>query len=332
MSYNYEEKETEELIDGAGNTVFENIYKNCQNEIKDKIITKLLSKIEEQNKYINTLEKENKKIKDNFIYVLKRILSNKEEYNTYNNLSNISFTNNSTSRNKYESRNKAEYRIRQSSTSREKTQTNYSVIDNKKNSKYIFDINSSIDNMSVGDSPDYKKNNNNINEKKAKKYLNALYRSNFGGAEGTPYSNFINKNTSIYDELFPKNLNTTFIYTETGSKNETPYRRKDSGSFSKRLKSTGIRKKYIMETLEKYKIDKINKILHKNENENGSVTERRNYSIDKRNKKNTRNNVIPNYKYKRNIKNVLNHELDRKYKSKNNISISKRSPYLLNKF
>ena len=78
-------------------------------------------------------------------YILKRILSNKEEYNTYNNLSNISFTNNSTSRNKYESRNKAEYRIRQSSTSREKTQTNYSVIDNKKNSKYRFDINSSID-------------------------------------------------------------------------------------------------------------------------------------------------------------------------------------------
>ena len=329
MSYNYEENDTEELINGAGNTVFENIYKKCHNEIKDKIITKLLSKIEEQNKYINTLEKENKKIKDNFIYILKRILSNKEEYNnTHNNLSNISFTNNSSSRNKYESRNKAEYKIRQNSTSREKTQTNYSVIDNKKNSKYRLDINSSIDNMSEGDSPDYKKNNN-INEKKAKNYLNALYRSNFGGAEGTPYSNFINKNTSIYDELFPKNLNTTFIYTETGSKNETPYRRKDS-SFSKRLKSTGTRKKIRMETLEKYKIDKINKILHKNEN--GSATERRNYSIDKRHKKNNRNNVIPNYKNKRNIKNDLNNDINKIYKNKNNIYISKRSPYLLNKF
>ena len=88
MSYNYQDND-EELIEAAGVTIFENVFKQCRHEIKDQIITKLLAKLEEQNKTINSLEKENKKIKDNFLYVLKRILSNKDEYSINNNFSNI---------------------------------------------------------------------------------------------------------------------------------------------------------------------------------------------------------------------------------------------------
>jgi len=62
MSVNYDENR-EQLIQQAGETIFENIYKNCENEIKDEIITKLLSKIKYQNKKIESLEKENKKNK-----------------------------------------------------------------------------------------------------------------------------------------------------------------------------------------------------------------------------------------------------------------------------
>ena len=37
------------IINEAGKSIFKNIYKNCQNEIKDLVITKLLNKIKELN-------------------------------------------------------------------------------------------------------------------------------------------------------------------------------------------------------------------------------------------------------------------------------------------
>ena len=37
MSYNYQDND-EELIDAAGVTIFENVFKQCRHEIKDQII------------------------------------------------------------------------------------------------------------------------------------------------------------------------------------------------------------------------------------------------------------------------------------------------------
>ena len=337
MSNNNEEK-NEQLINEAGETIFENIYTNCQNEIKDQIISKLLTKIEQQNKKINELEKENKKLKDNFTYVLKRILSNKEEFNSNNiKQSNIISNYNSVSskQNKQsQSRNIAFYSINQNN-SIDYNKPNYSTLESINKSKKILNNNNSVDNFSIVDIDGSQ--NNNINEAKAKKYLNDLYRSNFGGTEGTPYSNFINKNISLYEELFPSNANKSSIFSDVGSSYESPYKKGNNRNNSKRNKSTEFRKKMLIEDFDKISNEDKNK-LYKNKNvrnknfESGSITDRKNNSIDKKNKNNyyirNHNKNFNSYKFKDNKKSVVKNESNKK----NNISFVKRSPYLLNKY
>ena len=339
MSNSYDESD-EQLIDQAGETVFENIFQNCQNETKDKIITKLLAKIMRQNMKINSLEKENKKLKDNFIYVLKRILSNKDEY-SHIRMNNFNY-NYSVSRNKSKDSRNASYSMRDESY--DKYKTNYSIVDPFNKNRIKYDINNSYDNLSLGGESIEDNEKNDIKEAKAKKYLNALYRNNFGTTtDGIPYSKFINKNISLYEELFPKPTFKNSIYTETFSNFESPDRTNDNKSLSRRTKSTGLRKKIRLEDLEKNLIrqygnkdffhQKIKNNYHQN-NENHSVTERRNHSTEKkpRNhyKPKIRNTAIQSYKFKRNIKFSGNNESNKK--NKNNVTYIKRSPYLLNKF
>lgn len=341
MSNNYDEND-EQLIDQAGETVFENIFQNCQNETKDRIITKLLSKIMRQNMKINSLEKENKKLKDNFIYVLKRILSNKDEY-SYNRTNNFNY-NYSASRNRSKDSRNASYSMRDESY--DKYKTNYSIVDPFNKNRIKYDINNSYDNLSIEGENVEDNEKNDIKEAKAKKYLNALYRNNFGATtDGIPYSKFINKNISLYEELFQKPALKNLKYTETYSNYESPVRTNDnkSLSLSKRTKSTGLRKKIRLEELEKNLIrqygnkdffhQKIKSNYHQT-NENHSVTERRNHSTEKKprnhNKPKIRNTAIQSYKFKRNIK--LNGNNESNKKNKNNVTYVKRSPYLLNKF
>ena len=339
MSNNYDESD-EELINQAGETVFENIYQNCENGIKDRIITKLLSKIAQQNLKINSLEKDNKKLKDNFIYVLKRILSNKEEY-SLNRMNNFNY-NYSASRNKSKNSRNASYSMRDESY--DKYKTNYSIVDPFNKNRIKYDINNSYDNISMGGESNEDNEKNDIKEAKAKKYLNALYKNNFGTTtDGIPYSKFINKNISLYEELFPKSSLNNYIYTETFSNLESPDRTNDNKSLSRRTKSTGLRKKIRLEELEKNLIrqngkkdffhQKIKNDYHQN-NENHSVTERKNHSTEIRprnhNKPKIKNTAIQSYKFKRNIKFNGNNESNKK--SKNNATFIKRSPYLVNKF
>lgn len=333
MSNNYSEN-YEGLINEAGNTIFENIYKNCQNEIKDQIITKLLSKIEQQNKKIDLLEKENKKIKDNFTYVLKRILSSRDEYNIKNKQNNAYvYSNDRNKSNK--AKNNPSYTIR-----RNFNKENY--IKNYYSKKEFSNIDSSIDNRSIEDSIDEAQNND-ILEAKAKRYLNDLYRNNFGGTDGTPYSNFINKNISIYEELFPKSINNNSILSEIGDRYESPYKRNTNKKISKRNISTEVRRKKIhIEDFENKINHKQNKDIvtyterlnssidrkSRNNNESEPYTDRLNRSVDKKNK-NRYNNLL-NYRFKKNDYNGYYTESNKKNK-KNNISFEKRSPYLLNK-
>ena len=327
MSNNYEEN-NKQLINEAGNTIFENIYKNCQNELKDEIITKLLTKIQEQNQKIDSLEKENKKLKDNFVYVLKRILSNKDEFSSNNSKTNNINTNyNGNNDRQIKGRNNnISYAIKQQN-SKEIYKINNLKIESLNNSKNKNDLNNSTDNMSIGDNMDDEQKNN-INEAKAKKYLNDLYRNNFGGTDGTPYSNFINKNISLYEELFPKQVNKSLVFPDNILNYETPYKRNESKSSSRRNRSTGIRKKILIEDLDNDKTTQ-------NKNNEKGITERKNYhSIEKKSRncynERNRNNALRNYKNKKYEKYSLTNESNKK--SKTNFSTVKRSPYLLNKY
>ena len=329
MSINYDEN-SEQLIQEAGETIFEKIYKNCENEIKDAIITKLLSKIKQQNK----------KIKDNFIYVLKRILSSRDEYG-YNRVNNF-ISNNSTSRNKSNYSRNASYSLRNDST--EIYNINYSIIDPYNKNKIKYDINNSYDDLPEEESSDENQKND-IKEAKAKKYLNALYRNNFNtNPEGVQYSYFINKNMPLYEELFPKQEPKKYIYTENDYSYETPYRSiKDS---AKRNKSACFRNKNRIEDIEKQLIkqygnrDLFYQKIKSSRNqgnisvcnhENKSVFDRKNNTTDKKNRyhnyEKAKNSIIQNYKFK---KNERNNEPNKK--TKNNLTFLKRSPYLINKF
>lgn len=167
----------EELADQAGETVFRNIYKNVKNEIKDNIITKLLNKIERQEIKIQNLESENKKLKEDYTYTLKRIILTKNELTPYNQINNIS---NKYNTNEFNSRNIG------SNLGHKKMKTinedNYDT----------FDTTNDSDKQGL----DYK----------VKKYLNNLCKKNASNStEGTSTSHYIGKPISIYDELFPKN-------------------------------------------------------------------------------------------------------------------------------
>ena len=69
----------QKIIDSAGTTQFKNIYKNLQTEIKDKIITKLLSKLDIQNKQIEEYKQEIISLKNDLVYLLKRVILSKNE-------------------------------------------------------------------------------------------------------------------------------------------------------------------------------------------------------------------------------------------------------------
>ena len=69
----------QKIIDSAGTTQFKNIYKNLQTKIKDKIITKLLSKLDIQNKQIEEYKQEIISLKNDLVYLLKRVILSKNE-------------------------------------------------------------------------------------------------------------------------------------------------------------------------------------------------------------------------------------------------------------
>ena len=65
---------------GADRSQYYDLYKEMQNQIKDKVITKYLGTIENQAKELSDLKKENTLLKNQLTYILKRILLNKNDY------------------------------------------------------------------------------------------------------------------------------------------------------------------------------------------------------------------------------------------------------------
>ena len=69
----------QKLIDSAGETQFKNKYRSLQVEIKDKIITKLLSKLNILNKRVEEYKQEIISLKNDLVYLLKRVILTKNE-------------------------------------------------------------------------------------------------------------------------------------------------------------------------------------------------------------------------------------------------------------
>ena len=187
---------------------FDPLYKDVQNRIKDKVITKFLLTIQQQNKELSELRKENTLLKNQLTYILKRILLNKSDFNQAVKTTRINNLNNSLYYNK-----------------------SMVVNNNNKNSNSMLRPLRSVENYRVVSDNLYKDNNNsstNINiigsenngqlntssavDNKISSYLNSLYRHNFNNGNRNNY--FLNKKSTLIEELFPNKNNSFYLSTE----------------------------------------------------------------------------------------------------------------------
>ena len=184
------------------------IYNQIKEEIKNVVINKYINQIDSLFKQIEYLKKENALLKNDLIYILKRVLLFKNDNNinnqtsnlyklSHNGLSNTSLLNNKTynsffsSGKTINSDNNYNYRNINNSISKSPTeQRRYSIDDDYRKGNSSFSPIETSRQMNV---------NNKINF-----YLNSLYKNNFAEecAAGTNSIHLLNKNQSIYDELF----------------------------------------------------------------------------------------------------------------------------------
>ena len=209
------------------------IYQKIKEEIKSVVITRLLNQVETlQNKY-NKLQKENSLIKNDLIYILKRVFLNKADYiNLLNsNLPNGN-RNSLMKKNIYSmgssvsSPNNNSYLNCKSYNSLLSSQENINNNDNNYNNTSINKKRIEQRRYSIDD--DTKKNNSTLSpletslqfnmQNKIDHYLNSLYKHNFAEecASGTSSVHLLNKEQSIYDELFSnKNKAKSLTYINT---------------------------------------------------------------------------------------------------------------------
>jgi len=206
---NYQENGSE-----YGKSQFYDLYKEIQNEIKDKVITKLLLQVQNMYSELSNLKLENTSLKNHLSYILKRILLHKNEYNFINNKKKLhnssvnikkSLLNNSsiikdsylkTSQNTFKP-------LRSVENYRCVTEEDYfNPLSRKKNNK-------NNKNMNDGEYI-YDQHNSTLIDHKINGYLNTLYRNNFvTGNSGISNNYNLNKKKTIIEELFPNHNNTS---------------------------------------------------------------------------------------------------------------------------
>ncbi len=206
------------------------IYQKIKEEIKSVVINKLLNQIQSLYKKYVKLQKENSIIKNDLIYILKRVLLNKNEYININDNNNTTTSKNYKGKSAYTLNglksnsyfNSKSYNSFLSSTEKINNESsNY----NQLYSNYYNKNNNNNNNNSANRNPidkrrysiddDFRKPNNssyshlensmqfNI-QNKIDYYLNSLYKHNFSEecVSGTSSVYLLNRNQSIYDELF----------------------------------------------------------------------------------------------------------------------------------
>jgi len=213
------------------------LYQKIKEEIKSVVINKLLNQVQILSNNYQKLLKENSLIKNDLIYILKRVLLNKKEYtqipsSTINKthqmksvysmpyLTNNSFINtkayysllssDNIKENKYSNLYRESNRLNNSMNRRQRENRRYSIDDDTRRGN-----NSSINNNNVENSIQF----NNI-QNKVDYYLNSLYKHNFAEEviTGTSSVHLLNKDKPLYDELFNKknkkfpHLSTEFNY------------------------------------------------------------------------------------------------------------------------
>ena len=330
------------------------IYEKIKEEIKSVVITKLLNQIELLSKKLEKLQKENSLIKNDLIYILKRVLLNKNDYigvinsSTYNSNNqirkNIYSINGLNTNNSYF--NSKSYNSFLSSGD---TYNNYDNINNNRYSNYNRS-NTSINRKQIEQrrysiDDDAKKGNNssisplenslqfNI-QNKIDHYLNSLYRHNFAEecASGTASVHLLNKDQSIYDELFTnkiiKNKNLNYMNTDNNFKKVSCSRDKKNSrakNFSveeeNNNKNNLVNKKYSISNYKMQKTKTNNNILkvHRKSNLNNNKSKSR---FNDSNKKKVGSKSSTNITVNSNNKNI-------KY---NSTYSNNRSRFLVNKF
>ena len=314
-----QENDKNSVASGIDKSQYYDLFKEVQNEIKDKVISKYLYTIEHQAKELAQLRKENTLLKNQLTYILKRVLLNKYDYNSAaraNKLNNLNSTiNYNRSMLINDNNNLKSNNILRPLRSCE----NYRTVPDKIASKYKENDNSpkNIQNL---DTFTYPNNNDSLNSK-ISGYLNSLYLHNFGNSNGGNQS--LNKNQTLYDELFP-------------NKNSSYYLNIDDPIIEENLKYRSAKRRGNNSTNSRY----LNR-----KNITGNKSRRKNYSTGKRyrskyldtsinnssaKKRNKENSYLDHYdkgKY-----NTVNNTRTQRNKIKKPIIYMKRSPFIANKF
>ena len=305
------------------------IYKEIQGGIKDKVITKFLSTIQQQSKELTELKKENIMLKNQLTYILKRILLNKSDFNTVVKTTRMNNLNNSLYYNKSMIVNNNNKKSNSSMLRPLRSVENYRVVSDNFNmdtlhNKYRENNNSSA-NILGTESGGYLNTNTSV-DNKVSGYLNSLYRHNFNNGNRNNY--FLNSKNSLIEDLFPNKNNSYYINTENDS--------------LMNIYGTNIKQKNVTrKDLSTEKRNNKNNIINKKISGNKSAERRNKFkyidmnsnSMKKRKKNNLKNNDKISGKNNYNtINNINNENQIKKNKPKKVQVYPKRSPFIANKF
>lgn len=289
------------------------LIKEIQNEIKEKIITKLLTQIQQQDKELTMYKKENNLLKNQLTYVLKRVILNKNDFSTViknnriKNVGSVLNKNNSAIIHGYKkgSNNSLLRPLKSVENYRCVTEGNLMNGQEKRPER-----NNSSTNLNGGD---YNYNVDN----KVSGYLNSLYRHNFVNNN----KQFLNKKESLYDELFTNKNNSYILNTEQSE---------GSQKNNLRYNSMDKRKNKLNNKSHTSKIGKINKI-NKNDytSYKGKVKLNLNYSAKKRINYTGANGSDNGAKYSKTKFSTVNNATQKKPRK---VNYPKRSPFIANKF
>ena len=276
-----EENENNKSVEsGADKSQFYDLFKDIQNQIKDKVITKYLYLLQQQDKELRELRQENTLLKNQLTYILKRILLNKNDYTSAARTNRLNNLNSSINYNRSmilkDNNRKSNSMLRPL-----RSCENYRCVTENIASRYKETNNSTV-NIHGND------NNNNV-DNKISGYLNSLYRHNFNNTNKT--GGFLNKNQTLLEELFP-NKNSSFYMGENENDNLSNKKR-DNISTERRgsyKKSNNMRNSNMTKnnsTGKRYK----NKYLDTNNNNNKKRNKDNSYlDTNDKNKYNTINN------------------------------------------
>ena len=294
------------------------LLKEVQNEIKDKVISKYLLTIEHQAKELDQLKKENTLLKNQLTYILKRILLNKYDYNSAartNRLNNLNSTINYNRSMLINDNNLKSNTMLRPLRSCE----NYRTVTDKITSKYKENNNSPVNIQSLDTNTN--PNNNDSLNMKISGYLNSLYMHNFGNTNGGNLT--LNKNQTLYDELFPNKNSSYYLNIE-----EPIIEERIKYKSAKKRENNSVNSRYLnKKNITGYKSRRKNYSTGKRYKSKYLDTSINNSSAKKRNKENSYLDHYEKGKY-----NTVNNTRTQKNKIKKPIIYMKRSPFIANKF